>query len=71
MITPAASPIRTGRIRVESECSDTRGYIANTFHDTNWCTIAPNQSAAAIFDFDVSARTIKFQVSDESLYETN
>ncbi|KAG8941822.1 hypothetical protein FRC04_004064 [Tulasnella sp. 424] len=71
VIAPAASPIRTGRIRVESECSDIRGYITSTFFGTNWCMVDPNQCAAAIFDFDASARTIKYNVGADNLRSNN
>ncbi|KIO17952.1 hypothetical protein M407DRAFT_32367 [Tulasnella calospora MUT 4182] len=59
---PAAGPpIRTGRIRVDSAFDQVRGYIAKTFIDPHWCTVTGDQNAATIFEFDVSARTIKFQ----------
>ncbi|KIO29357.1 hypothetical protein M407DRAFT_21583 [Tulasnella calospora MUT 4182] len=62
-IPAAASPFRIGRIRVECDSNELRGYISNTFHRVYWCSVSPNQSTAATFEFDALARTIKFQAS--------
>ncbi|KIO29358.1 hypothetical protein M407DRAFT_21584 [Tulasnella calospora MUT 4182] len=72
-IPAAASPfqIRIGRIRVDCNFSELQGYISNSFWDKNWCTLSPNQSTAATFEFDVLARTMKFQASAGGLYGTN
>ncbi|KIO28418.1 hypothetical protein M407DRAFT_22464 [Tulasnella calospora MUT 4182] len=61
---PAAGPsIRTGRIRVASGSDTLKGYVSNTFVDGNWCTVSSSQSTAAIFEFDQSGRSVKFQAN--------
>ncbi|KIO33219.1 hypothetical protein M407DRAFT_198313 [Tulasnella calospora MUT 4182] len=62
-IPAAASPfqIRIGRIRVDCNFSELQGYISNSVFGANLCTVSQNQSTAAIFEFDVLARTMKFQ----------
>ncbi|KIO33218.1 hypothetical protein M407DRAFT_198308 [Tulasnella calospora MUT 4182] len=60
--------IRIGRIRVDSDFRELQGYISNSFDDVHWCIVTPNQSTAATFEFDVLARTMKFQgTADEYL----
>ncbi|KIO28416.1 hypothetical protein M407DRAFT_22462 [Tulasnella calospora MUT 4182] len=66
-VPAAGPPIRTGRIRVDSAFDQVRGYIAKTFYDHNWCMVTADQNTASIFEFDVSAQTIKFQASAEGL----
>ncbi|KAG8941820.1 hypothetical protein FRC04_004062 [Tulasnella sp. 424] len=64
---PAAAPptTKTGRIRVDSEFDHLRGYIGRTFINDTWCTISPDKGSAPIFDFDISACTIKFQAGHD------